>query len=87
MANYMAAINVPDWSEIKGYFTDTDRAHMMQETQGSLDLHDCKSVLANAAEIYSKVSQGQMPPGNPWPPEKINGFYSWWKSDPTCPAD
>lgn len=81
----MVGVHIPDWPEIKSYFTDIDRQHMLAQTGGSLDLHDCKSVLSNASDIYGMVSAGRMPPGNPWGPEKINGFYSWWKSNPTCP--
>jgi|GEM_PF-2035134 len=81
----MEGIAIPDWAEIKGYFTDIDRQHMLSVSSGNLDLHDCNDVLNNAADIYGKVSSGQMPPGNPWGPDKINGFYSWWKSDPKCP--
>jgi hypothetical protein len=81
----MEGVRVPDWPEIKGYFSDVDRQHMLAVTGGSLDLHDCESVLANAADIFQEVSAGNMPPGNPWSPDKINGFFSWWKSNPTCP--
>lgn len=85
MAHQFEGIHVPDWSEVKGYFTTTDVQHMLAYTGGQIDLSSCQSVLKNADEIYKKVSKGQMPPGNPWPAEKINGFFSWWKSNPTCP--
>lgn len=78
--------NAPDWSVIKAYFTQTDIEHMLQETQGDLDLSDCNSVLTNAQSIYQMVSQGKMPPGNPWPADKINGFYAWMHSNPSCPS-
>ncbi len=81
----MVGIHVPDWPEIQAYFTNTDQQHMLNQSGGKIDLHNCKSVLANAAKIFQKVSQGLMPPGNPWGPQKINGFYSWWKSNPKCP--
>lgn len=83
--DYIKYIAVPNWTVIRGYFTDTDRAHMLQQSGGSLDLHDRKSVLSNAASIYDQVSSGRMPPGAPWGQQKIQGFYSWWKSNPTCP--
>ena len=83
--DYFKDIKVPTWPEIKAYFTDTDRAHMLQHTGGSLDLHKCSSVLSNAAQIYAQVSAGTMPPGAPWKKDKIQGFYTWWQSDPTCP--
>ena len=76
--------NAPDWNVIKTYFTSTDVQHMLQVTQGGIDLSDCNSVLTNAQLIYQKVSSGQMPPGNPWPAEKINNFFSWMHSNPTC---
>lgn len=82
----MVGVHVPDWPEIKSYFTNIDRQHMLAQSRRSIDLHDCKSVVKNAAGIFSKVSSGQMPPGNPWGPDKINGFYSWWKSNPKCPS-
>ena len=81
----MEGVSVPDWPEIKSYFTTTDQQHMLAQSGGRIDLHDCKSVKRNAAQIYQQVATGGMPPGNPWGPDKINGFYAWWKSDPTCP--
>jgi len=77
--------NAPDWNVIKTYFTSTDVQHMLQESQGAIDLSNCQSVLQNAKLIYQKVSTGQMPPGNPWSADKINGFYAWMNSNPTCP--
>lgn len=83
MSKYIT--DAPDWNVIKTYFTQTDIQHMLAETNGALNLGDCSSVRANAARIYSMVSQGSMPPGNPWPAEKINNFYAWWKSGSKCP--
>lgn len=76
--------DAPSWEVIKTYFTQTDVQHMLEQTQGQIDLSNCASVLASAERIYGKVSTGKMPPGNPWPPEKINHFFSWWKSNPSC---
>ncbi|MHA2061921.1 MAG: hypothetical protein ACW963_06495 [Candidatus Sifarchaeia archaeon] len=73
------ATHVPNWSEIRGYFTETDIAHMKNE---GIDLSDCKTVLDNAQEIWNQVSQDKMPPGDPWDASKKNGFYSWWKMNP-----
>jgi hypothetical protein len=81
----MEGVHVPDWPEILGYFTDIDRQHMLAVTGGTIDLHDCQSVLASADKIFQWVSDGRMPPGNPWHADRINGFFSWWKSNPTCP--
>lgn len=85
MAHEFEGIDVPSWDEIKGYFTKVDQQHMLSQTGGALDLYKCDDVLAHAPQIYQKVATGKMPPGNPWPSDKVNGFYSWWKSDPTCP--
>ena len=82
----MRGIRIPDWNEIKSYFTDVDVQHMLAVTRGSLNLHECASVLRNAEAIFKQVSTGKMPPGNPWGAEKINGFFAWWKSNPTCPS-
>lgn len=76
--------NAPGWNVISTYFTSTDVQHMLQESQGSIDLSSCSSVLANAPAIYKMVSSKQMPPGNPWPPAWINNFYAWMNSNPTC---
>ncbi len=85
MAYRMHGIPIPDWSEIKGYFTQVDIEHMKAATDGQLDLSDCSSVAKFAPQIYQQVSSGSMPPGNPWPPAKINGFFAWWKNGAKCP--
>lgn len=84
MAHKMEGIDIPDWEVIKNYFTQIDRQHMLNVSGGSLDLWDCTSVKTNGQAIYDKVSSGKMPPGNPWPAERINNFFSWWKQG-TCP--
>jgi hypothetical protein len=81
----MVGIHIPDWDEIKGYFTPTDVQHMLAQSGGQIDLSDCASVLRNAQNIFEQVSTGKMPPRNPWGPDKVNGFYAWWKSNPKCP--
>ena len=78
--------NAPDWSVIKTYFTQTDIQHMLQVSQGSIDLSNCSSVLANAQIIYQHVAAGTMPPGNRWPPAWVNNFFEWMNSNPTCPS-
>jgi hypothetical protein len=85
MAYQMKGIHIPDWNEIKGYFTTEDVEHMKMQLGAGFDLHDCHSVRTNAQAIFDAVSKHKMPPGNPWPPEKINGFYSWWKNGAVCP--
>ncbi len=86
MAYKMQGVHIPDWNEIKSYFTTVDVQHMLVASGGTINLGDCASVLQNAAGIYQQVSAGKMPPGNPWPPDKINGFFAWWKSNPICPS-
>jgi hypothetical protein len=86
MANKQYITNAPDWNVIKTYFTQTDIQHMLQVSQGSIDLSSCSSVLSNAQAIYQKVSTGAMPPGNPWPSSQINNFFAWMNSNPTCPS-
>jgi hypothetical protein len=84
MATKQFITNAPDWSVIKTYFNQTDIQHMLQQSQGSIDLSNCASVLSNSQLIYQKVSSGKMPPGNPWPAAWINNFYAWMNSNPTC---
>jgi hypothetical protein len=86
MAHKMTGIRIPDWNEIRTYFTDTDIQHMLIQSDGQLDLSKCTNVLKNAAQILQQVSTGKMPPSNPWSADKINGYYAWWKSGPTCPS-
>jgi hypothetical protein len=84
MADKQFITDAPGWNVISAYFTPTDVQHMLQVTQGGIDLSNCASVLANAQVIYQKVSTQQMPPGNPWPAAWINNFFSWMNSNPTC---
>lgn len=77
-------IDAPGWNVIGAYFTPTDRQHMLQVSNGAIDLGSCSSVLANAQAIYGMVSAGNMPPGNPWPAAWINNFFSWMHSNPSC---
>lgn len=86
MSYQMKGIDIPEWSTIKGYFTVVEQQHMLQVTNGDLDLFDCKSVRTYASQIYQQVSTGKMPPGGPrWTGEMVNNFFTWWKQG-TCPA-
>jgi hypothetical protein len=85
MAHQMQGVHIPDWNEIRSYFTNVDVQHMLVASGGAINLADCASVLRNAEAIYQQVSTGKMPPGNPWGHDKTNGFFAWWKSNPTCP--
>lgn len=71
-------------ADIKPLFTALDREHMM----GSFDLWDYDDVKAHAAEIYSAVEDGSMPPpgsGEPrWPADIVARFKSWM--DDACPS-
>jgi hypothetical protein len=41
-------------------------------------------VPANAQAVYSAVSDGSMPPDEPWPAERVSLFKEWM--DAGCPA-
>lgn len=62
---------------IKGQFTQLDIDHMKQVTGGSLDLGSYASTKANGPDVYSKVSSGKMPPGNPWSAQYVANFKAW----------
>ncbi|MDR3694463.1 hypothetical protein [Mucilaginibacter sp.] len=80
MAYEMKGIDIPTWATIKSYFTVTEQQHMLQVTNGDLDLFDCASVMKWAPQIYTEVASGKMPPGGPkWTGEMINNFFTWWK--------
>ena len=59
--------------DIKLLFTPTDQDHM----EFMLDLWSYDDVKENAAAILDSVSKGRMPPGNPWPADKIDLFKQW----------
>lgn len=86
MSNFkMEGITIPTWDTIKSYFDATDRQHMLNYTNGQLDLWDCNTVKTWADKIWAKVASGEMPPGGPrWTKDQLNNFYSWWKQG-TCP--
>lgn len=41
-------------------------------------------VAANAKSVYDCVADGSMPPGEPWPAERVALFKAWM--DAGCPA-
>jgi hypothetical protein len=41
-------------------------------------------VSANAQSVYDVVADGSMPPGEPWPEERVSLFKKWM--DAGCPA-
>ena len=62
--------------EIKPLFRQVDIEHM----QGfGIDLSVYKDVFDNADDIYSQVSDGNMPPppDSPWSPDKVQLFKDW----------
>jgi len=65
--------------DIAPLFNGTDVAHMKQVTKGSLDLSSYDSVKIWAAQIYSQVSSGNMPPPpqQAWTPAQVNLFACW----------
>jgi hypothetical protein len=62
---------------IKAQFTPFDISHMKQVTGGSLDLGDYASTKANGSSVYDAVSNGYMPPGNPWNAQLVQNFKAW----------
>jgi hypothetical protein len=61
-------------NDIRPLFTQTDVDHMQRQ---GLDLSSYQSVKDNADSIYDAVSEGSMPPGNPWPVEQVDRFKRW----------
>ena len=74
------------WEQIRSQFTDEDVAHMLQLTNNQLNLGDCQSVKQNASAIFTRVSNGTMPPGRPWPPQWVRNFADWMVAGMPCPA-
>jgi hypothetical protein len=68
-------------NDIQQLFTAMDIAHMKQVTRGSLDLGSYDSVKVWAAMIYSRLSDGSMPPPGSgeamWTPAMLNTFGCW----------
>ncbi|KAG9589092.1 hypothetical protein KCV01_g12378, partial [Aureobasidium melanogenum] len=65
--------------DIAPLFNATDIAHMKKVTQGNLDLSNYDDVKVFAAQIYSRVSSGSMPPppAPAWTPQMVQLFASW----------
>lgn len=66
--------------DIKLLISEGERACMLA-TRSGIDLHDWQTVSRRAEDIsnHLKASPGyiQMPPGAPWPPERIATFDAW----------
>jgi hypothetical protein len=72
------------WDQIRKQFTDTDIEHMKGFTGGEMDLADCKSVQTWAQQIYERVSDGSMPPDEPWSQEWIENLKRWIDAGAQC---
>jgi hypothetical protein len=59
--------------DIKPLFNETDRKHM----EFMLDLWSYDDVNDNADAILDSVSNGRMPPGDPWPADRVEIFKQW----------
>ena len=60
-------------NDIKRLFTETDRAHM----ELMLDLWSYDDVKEHANDILGAVENGRMPPGSPWPADRVDLFKQW----------
>lgn len=63
-------------SDIRPLFTQEDVDHML-DVDPDLDLSSFESVKENANDIYRVVSSGAMPPGDPWPKDRVEKFKQW----------
>lgn len=65
----------PTWyGEIRDYFSAGDIGCMHAQ---HLDLSSYDSVRKHGSTIYQQVAAGNMPPGRPWPADKIARFKQW----------
>ena len=69
----MAQGTVSFANDIKPLFTETDKNHM----EFMFDLWSYKDVKENADDILDSVSDGRMPPRNPWSQDKVDLFKQW----------
>jgi hypothetical protein len=60
-------------NDIKPLFTEVDKDHM----EFMFDLWSYKHVKDNADDILDSVSNGRMPPNNPWSQDKVDLFKQW----------
>ena len=69
-------------TDIKPFFTATDRDHMLNQV-GLFDLHLASDVCGHYAEIRDAVSHKRMPIPEPWDDARIQQFVSLfdaWKN-------
>lgn len=62
--------------DIRPLFTQEDVDHML-DVNPDLDLSSYDSVKANASDIYNVISNGEMPPDQPWPKSQVDMFKQW----------
>lgn len=68
--------------DIKPFFTNTDRDHMLNEV-GLFDLHLASDVCNHYAEIRDAITNKRMPIPVPWDDAQIQKFvplFEAWKS-------
>lgn len=70
-------------TDIRPLFTDED-IECMTSMGVPLDDPAWMCVPENARGVYERVADGTMPPGDPWPDERVALFKSWM--DAECPA-
>ena len=63
-------------SDIRPLFTQRDVEHML-DVDEDFDLSSYDSVKENADDIYRVLTAGSMPPGQPWPKERVDLFKQW----------
>ena len=62
--------------DIRPLFTDVDVEHM-KDVDADFDLSDYDSVKDRATDILNSLTDGSMPPGQPWPDSDITTFKQW----------
>jgi len=70
-------------TDIRPLFRDED-IECMTPMGIALDDPAWMCVPANAQGVYGAVADGSMPPGEPWPEERVSLFKEWM--DAGCPA-
>jgi hypothetical protein len=69
------------WNQyVRGFFTWNNAQCMVTQ---NINLTSYRSVSLNVDPIYDMVSKKKMPPGDPWPDERIAEFKKW--RDDECP--
>jgi hypothetical protein len=69
--------------DIRPLFTDED-VECMGPMAVPLDDAAWMCVRANAESVYGVLADGSMPPGNPWPADRVALFKAWM--DAGCPV-